>query len=69
MEKETVFTFNTDFVEKRGVGFRNEFLAFYLHAVTNVPREVDYKRCAIQAFTPVIDKLFLICKFTYFLYI
>lgn len=47
-------------MEKRGISFRNEFLAFYLHAVTNVSRKVDHKRCAIQAFTPVIDELFLI---------
>lgn len=42
-------------MEKRGVSLGNEFLAFYLHAVTNVPRKVDHKCCAIQAFTSVID--------------
>lgn len=42
-------------MEKRGVSFGNEFLAFYLHAVTNVTHKVDHKCCAIQAFTPVIE--------------
>lgn len=52
-------------MEKRGIRFGNEFLAFYLHAVADIPREVDYESCAIQMFTPT-DK-FLNDKSTYFL--
>lgn len=40
-------------MEKRGICFGNEFLAFYLHAVADISREVDYESCAIQIFTSV----------------
>lgn len=43
-------------MEKRGICFGNEFFAFYLHAVADVSCEVDYESCAIQIFTPIIDK-------------
>lgn len=52
-------------MEKRGIRFGNEFFAFYLHAVADVAHEVDYESCAIQTFTPVMDK-FLNEKSTYF---
>lgn len=48
-----VLTCNTDLMEKRGIRFRNEFLAFHQHAITDVPREVDYESCTIQTFTPI----------------
>jgi len=40
-------------MEKRGVRFRNEFLALYLHAVTNVPLEVDHERRTVHGSAPV----------------
>jgi len=47
------FTSYADLLEKRGVRFRNEFLAFYLHTVTNVPLEVDHERRTVHGSAPV----------------
>lgn len=41
-------------MEERGVRFRNKFLAVRLHAITNIPFEVDHERRAVLRSAPVI---------------
>lgn len=59
-------TFDTDFMKESGIRFGNEFLAFHLHTITNVPREVNHKRRTILTFTPATDGLFPINAFLRF---